>query len=253
MQVTYATAATPGQVNEDYVVAGPEWALVLDGATKRAEVDSGCMHGAGWLVRTLAGQLASRLAAELGESLPDLLAEAIKATCDAHADTCDLNNPDSPSATVVVLRQHAGRLDWLVLADSPLVLDLDGEVRAVVDDRTAHLPSYSTEAVRAARNSPGGFWVASTRPDAAYEAVTGSASADQARRAGLFSDGATRLVERYGQMDWPGLLNLLDTHGPKAVIERTRAAERAETDAERAGRRGKRYDDTTAVLVRFAS
>jgi hypothetical protein len=29
-----------------------------------------------------------------------------------------------------------------------------------------------------------------------------------ARRAGLFSDGAARLVERYGQMDWPGLLDL---------------------------------------------
>jgi hypothetical protein len=253
MQVTYATAATPGQVNEDYVVAGPEWALVLDGATKRAEVDSGCIHGAGWLVRTLAGQLAARLAAGLGEPLPDLLAEAIKATGDSHADTCDLANPDSPSATVVMLRQHAAALDWLVLADSPLVLDLDGEIRAVVDDRTAHLPSYTTEAVRAARNSPGGFWVASTRPDAAYEAVNGSAPAARARRAGLFSDGAARLVERYGQLDWPGLLDLLDMYGPEALIERTRAAERAETDAERAGRRGKLHDDATAVLVRFTS
>ena len=123
---------------------GPGWALVLDGATKRADVDSGCVHGAGWLVRTLAGQLAERLAAEFGEPLPDLLAEAIKATCDAHASTCDLTNPDSPSATVVMLRRHAGRLDWLVLADSPLVLDLDGAVRAVIDDRSAHLPSYAT-------------------------------------------------------------------------------------------------------------
>jgi hypothetical protein len=253
MRVTYATAATPGQANEDYVVAGPDWALVLDGATKRADVDSGCMHGAGWLVRNLAGQLAQRLAAEHGETLPDLLAEAIKATCHAHADTCDLSNPDSPSATVVILREHAARLDWLVLADSPLVLDLDGDIRAIVDDRTAHLPSYTTEAVRAARNSPDGFWVASTRPEAAYQAVTGSISADQVRRAGLFSDGAARLVERYGQLDWPELLDLLDSHGPEAVIERTRAAELAETDAERAGRRGKRHDDATAVLVRFGS
>jgi hypothetical protein len=253
MQVTYATAATPGQANEDYVVTGPDWALVLDGATKRAEVDSGCIHDAGWLVRTLAGQLAARLTAELGEPLPDLLADAIKATCDTHADTCDLTNPDSPSATVVVLRQHADRLDWLVLADSPLVIDFDGDVRAVVDDRTARLPSYTTEAVRTARNSPGGFWVASTRPDAAYEAVTGSGSVAQARRAGLFSDGAARLVERYGQLDWLGLLDLLDMHGPDALIARTRDAERAESDAERAGRRGKLYDDATAVLARFTS
>lgn len=253
MQVTYATAATPGQANEDYVMAGPDWALVLDGATKRADVDSGCIHGAGWLVRTLAGQLAQRLAAEQGEPLPDLLAEAIKATCHTHAGTCDLSNPDSPSATAVILRRHAARAEWLVLADSPLVLDLTGDIRAIIDDRIARLPSYTTEAVRAARNSPDGFWVASTRPEAAYQAVTGSIPADQVRRAGLFSDGAARLVERYGQLDWPGLLDLLDRHGPQAVIQRTRAAEQAETDAERAGRRGKRHDDATAVLVRFAS
>jgi hypothetical protein len=253
MQVTYASTATPGQANEDYVVGGPDWALVLDGATKRAEVDSGCVHGPGWLVRTLAGQLAGRLAAELGEPLPDLLAEAIKATCDTHGASCDLGNPDSPSATVVMLRRHKDKLDWLVLADSSLVLDVDGEIWAVVDDRTARLPSYTTEAVRAARNSPDGFWVASTRPEAAYQAVTGSITADQVRRAGLFSDGATRLVERYGQLDWPGLLDLLDSHGQQAVIQHTRAAEQAETGAERAGRRGKRHDDATAVLVRFGS
>jgi hypothetical protein len=134
-----------------------------------------------------------------------------------------------------------------------LVLDLDGNIHAIVDDRTAHLPSYTTEAVRAARNNPDGFWVASTRPEAAYQAVTGSIPADQVRRAGLFSDGAARLVERYGQMGWQELLELLDSHGPQAVIERTRAAERVETDAERAGRRGKRHDDATAVLIRFAS
>jgi hypothetical protein len=249
VQITYASAATPEQVNEDYVVAGPDWAVVLDGATKRADVDSGCIHGAGWLVRTLAGHLARRLTDELGEPLPDLL--AIKATCESHAATCDLANPDSPSATVVMLREHAGRLDWLVLADSPLVLDLDAHIQAVVDDRTARLSSYTTEAVRAARNNPGGFWVASTRPDAAYEAVTGHAPVAQARRAGLFSDGAARLVERYGQLDWPGLLALLEAHGPQAVIARTRDAEGAETDVERARRRGKRYDDATAVFVRF--
>jgi hypothetical protein len=253
VQITYASEATPGQANEDYVVAGPAWVVVLDGATKRAEVEDGCVHGAGWLVRTLAGQLAHGLAMELAEPLVDLLAEAIKATCSAHADTCDLANPDSPSATVVMLRDHAATVDWLVLADSPLVLDNDGQIRVVVDDRTAHLPSYTTEAVRAARNSPDGFWVASTRPEAAYEAVTGTAPTSRVRRAGLFSDGAARLVERYGTTDWPGLLDLLDTHGPQALIARTRDAERVETDVERAGRRGKRHDDATAVLVRFTS
>src|SRR5689334_16883747 len=39
-RITYATQAAPGVVNEDYVVAGPGWAVVLDGATAPAGVDS---------------------------------------------------------------------------------------------------------------------------------------------------------------------------------------------------------------------
>jgi hypothetical protein len=148
-----------------------------------------------------------------------------------------------------MLRTTGAALEWLVLADSPVILDVEGTIRPIVDDRVAHLPSYTTEAVRAARNSPGGFWVASTRPEAAYEAITGSTEMVRVRRAALFSDGAARLVERFGVTDWEGLLDLLDRLGPVQLIERTRAAERAETDAERAGRRGKRYDDATVVAV----
>ncbi len=33
MQISYASVPTPGRVNEDYVVSGPEWVIVLDGAT----------------------------------------------------------------------------------------------------------------------------------------------------------------------------------------------------------------------------
>lgn len=252
MRILYATESTPGRPNEDYVVAGPGWAVVLDGATARPGVHGGCGHGAGWLVRNLAGGLATRLAGEHGEPLADLLADAIAAGCEAHADTCDLGNPDSPSATVAMLRRYGETLDWLVLADSPLVLDLGGEVRVVRDDRVDRLPGYTTEAVRAARNSPGGFWVASTRPDAAYRAVTGNVPVKEVRCAGIFSDGAARLVERFGLMDWAGLLRLLDEAGPAELIRRTRAAERAETDAERSRRRGKHHDDATAVFVRFS-
>ena len=48
-----------------------------------------------------------------------------------------------------------------------------------VDDRTSHLPGgrpYSYALVSSLRNQPGGFWVASTNPKAAYEAVQGPAS-----------------------------------------------------------------------------
>ncbi|WP_285699357.1 protein phosphatase 2C domain-containing protein [Actinomadura sp. NBRC 104412] len=233
-------------MNEDFAVAGPGWAVVLDGATPRPGVDSGCVHGPGWLVRRLGGELAGRLALQGREPLADVLAESIKATSEAHARTCDLDNPDSPSTTVAMLRWGDDAVEWLALADSPLLLDVGAEVRVIQDDRVNKLPSYTTEAVRAARNSPGGFWVASTRPEAADQALTGQTQG--VRRAALLSDGAARLVERFGLMTWAELLDLVDDEGPRELIRRTRRAEREQRVE---GVRGKRFDDATALLVRF--
>jgi serine/threonine protein phosphatase PrpC len=67
----------------------------------------------------------------------------------------------------------------------------------------------------------------------------------------MFSDGGSRLTERFDLIDWRELLDLLEKHGPIELIRQTREAEAAETPQERAARRGKQYDDATAVLVRF--
>lgn len=67
------------------------------------------------------------------------------------------------------------------------------ESRLITDDRMAHLPDYSYAAVIAAQNTPGGYYVASTLPDSAYQAVHGSIPASSVRTAALLSDGASRL------------------------------------------------------------
>ncbi|MFV2173828.1 hypothetical protein [Actinomadura sp. LOL_011] len=274
MQVTFASEATPGRENEDFVAAGPGWVVLLDGATAPPGVDSGCRHDPAWLVRRLGGRIAAGLAAAGGEPLPDLVAEAIKVTAEAHAGTCDLGNPDSPSATVSVLRRRADAVDWFVLADSPILFETAAEpgragapqddgrptgtgtrdaagVHVCRDDRVDRLPSYTLEAVRAARNSPGGFWVASTRPEAAHEARTRRVPLRGLRRAAVLSDGASRLVERFDRLSWAGLLRMLDEDGPAEVVRRTREAEAEAAPPADAVRRGKRHDDATAVLVRF--
>lgn len=105
--------------------------------------------------------------------------------------------------------------------------------------------------IRAARNSPNGFYVASTSPDAAHHAIHGTLPAANVRRAALLSDGAARLVQRFAQLDWSGLLTLMATDGPAGLIRRTRQAEDAETSTDRATRRGKRHDDATAVLITY--
>ncbi len=253
MQIIAATEPTPGQVNEDFVITGPDWAMVLDGATTHPDVDTGCVHDVAWFVRQLASEFALLLTRAPDRALDDTLADAIAATRRLHESTCDLTNPDSPSATVTAIRARDGQLDYLLLADSPLIVEIDGRVDAIIDDRTAHLTDYSVAGVRAARNSPDGFYVASALPDAAYQAVRGSVSIAGLRYAALLSDGAARLVERFHLADWKQLLGLLATEGPEELIHRTRLAERAETEAERAERRGKRHDDATAVLVSHLS
>ncbi|WP_242902930.1 protein phosphatase 2C domain-containing protein [Actinomadura terrae] len=244
--MSYVSEAAPGRPNEDFVAAGPGWVVLLDGATEPDGVDSGCRHDPAWLVRRVGGQIAARLALEGGQPLPDLVAEAIKVTGEAHTATCDLANPDSPSATVSLLRRRDEVVEWYVLADSPIVVD-DGQVRVFRDDRVDRLPSYTQESVRRSRNSPGGFWVASTRPEAAYEGLTGEVPVRGLTRAAVLSDGASRLVEKFGALGWDELLDLLDEAGPTELVRRTRAAE-ARADV-RPG--SKRYDDATAVLVRF--
>ena len=249
MQIVSATEPTPGAINEDFVMAGATWAFILDGATEHPDVDTGCIHDVPWFVSHLGAELARLLATAPDRHLDDTLADAITATRRPHERTCDLDNPDSPSATVVAVRARNGQLDYLTLADSPLIIDHNGQIDPIVDDRTAHLSDYSVDGVRAARNTPGGFYVASTQPDAAYHAVRGSLPAADVRRAALLSDGAARLVERFRLADWSNLLDLLAREGPEELIRRTRKAELDESERERARRRGKKHDDATAVLV----
>ncbi|MGC5012467.1 protein phosphatase 2C domain-containing protein [Streptosporangium sp. DT93] len=249
MRISYETAAAPGRPrNEDYVVAGPTWVAVLDGATAPAGVDSGCKHDVPWLVEQLGAALARQLATRSGESLPDLVAAAIRATMAAHVDTCDLTNPDSPSSTVAVLRQCGDLVDYLVLCDSPIALRrADGTLTVVDDDRTDHLPGgrpYSLDLVRRCRNRAGGFWVAAAAPEAAYEALSGSVEASTVSGALLLTDGVTRLMEWYGHA-WEQLVDTAATDGPGELIRWVRREEQGGAGPSFA----KRHDDATAAWI----
>ncbi|GAA4983504.1 protein phosphatase 2C domain-containing protein [Yinghuangia aomiensis] len=245
MEVTYATAPAPGRGNEDFVVAGERFVVVLDGATPVGE--SGCGHGVPWLVARLGMQLAVGIVSGVGEPLAAILAEAIEQVCGMHADSCDLGHPDSPSSTVTMLRWEGGTVDYLVLCDSPLVIEGgDGSLRTYVDDATAHLVSRTRDDVRKLRNRPGGFWVASTDPAAAEHALTGSVDAAEVRRVALMTDGLSRLVERYG-WTWSRVLDVVETEGPGAAVRAVREAEVATVPGTFPG---KPHDDATIALCR---
>jgi hypothetical protein len=259
--------ASPGRENEDFSAAVPGGLVVLDGAGSPAGLDSGCCHSVAWYARTLGGLLVGAIA-DRRLSLPGALAVSIEAVNALHCGTCDLTNPHSPSATVLAARTAGDWLEYLVLSDSTLIVErADDDPLIVTDPRlagvygkldhprrlpplgSADLASDLFEHVRklaAYRNQPGGFWVASTNPAAATEALTGSVPLDQVESVALLSDGATRTVDRFRLLTWADVLTILRKDGPQELIRRTREAEASDPQGER-WPRSKATDDATAA------
>ncbi|MFC1441048.1 protein phosphatase 2C domain-containing protein [Streptacidiphilus sp. N1-10] len=244
MQISHTSEASPdAAANEDFVIASERFAVVLDGATDSG-LPNGCVHGVAWLAQRLGTQLAAVLVTEPESDLRGVLRRAILDTRALHAD-CDLSNPNSPSATVAIVRERGGMLDCLVLADAAVLVERrDGEVVELTDDRVDHLPAYDRESVSRLRNTEGGFWVAGAEPAAAEQALTMSLPLAGISRFLLVSDGVSRLVERFG---WGrrDLLDLVEKQGPAAAVRAVREAERAMPEG---GFRGKRHDDATAAF-----
>lgn len=255
--------------SEDVVSVLPNGVVLLDGATSlRPE-----LKGGGWYASLLAGAIAGRLVGYPSMDLADLLAAAIRAVARDHG----LAPGESPSSTVALVRWNDEVVEGLVLADSPLVVDLAAPgVRVLEDDRIAGLrrsgPSYrdrlragagygeshevalrsSAAEVGRWRNAPGGFWVAEADPDAAYEARRASWPRETVRRVLLASDGVACGVDDYGIFpDWSAVLDLVTAQGPDAVLDAVRAAEESDPDGTR-WPRPKRHDDQALAIVDFA-
>jgi len=259
--------AKPNQPNEDFVAATPDAVVLLDGAGTPPGSESGCIHGVAWFARQLGVTLLLAMTAYDDPGLVECLGASIGQVRSLHANTCDLEHPGSPSATVVALKVRERTIDYLVLADSVLVLDLSTELRVLTDDQEARtggqfrarmdaLPNGTSEheeahreyveALRAHRNRPGGFWVASTDPEAAVYALTGSVPTAQAQAAAVLSDGASRLVDRFRLATWEDVLKILDTLGPRELLRQVREAESGDPLGTR-WPRGKATDDASVV------
>ena len=201
----------------------------------------------------------------------DSLAQAITTVAALHADTCDLDHPGSPSATVAILREQPDAVDYLVLGDTTILLEEPTGIRTLTDDRLEQVAAGQHRAMhqhatgstdhgrsfadlvteqRRHRNQPDGFWVASTDPAAAQHALTDTVPLDGLHRAAVLSDGATRLVDRFALLDWPNFLDVLAEQGPDAIIAQVRAAEAIDPDGRR-WPRGKRHDDASAAYCQL--
>ncbi|MFF2351336.1 protein phosphatase 2C domain-containing protein [Kitasatospora sp. NPDC058115] len=267
MCVSIATAPGGPNPNEDWVGATSSLAVVLDGLST-AGLDTGCRHGVPWYVAQLGGHLFAALA-DPGRPLADGLAQALDQVAELHPG-CDLANPGTPSATVSILRAGAEQFDYLVLADSPIVFERDGEylvktdlrVDTVVPELRAETERYATgtpehgaavrrmvEAQRLTRNTPSGYWVAASSGDAAPFALTGVMPFADVTAVAVMSDGVSRLVTEYQAASWDEAFSTLRTAGAHGLIASVRRVEA--TDPE--GLRWPRFkvgDDAAVAFCR---
>ena len=259
-----------GAANEDTVHVSPTGVVVLDGLSAPKDLPMGCVHGTPWFVRQLGANLIN-LIGDNTVSLREALRRAITGVNDLHCNSCALGQEAVPASTVAMVRERDGALDYLVLSDNVLVLDLGtGGIETIVDKRVEEVAAEEMRAAlqgptgtpehaarvsklvsvqRRLRNKPGGYWVAATDPAAADEAITGSVELSRVLQAALLTDGASRLVDSFGALTWADLLTLLRTEGPAALIAKTREAELADPVGER-WPRFKRSDDATAAYVK---
>lgn len=272
MQISFATQ--PGSVarpNEDYAVASPTAAVLLDGLTAPSELGTGCVHGTPWYVRQLGTRVLHAASTSTETPLAELVAIAIGDVALAHSQTCDLGHPGTPSSTLIVVRATEDALDYLLLFDSVLLLKGTDGVRALSDDRVHRVAQAEREATRQHRigtaehaetvkllveeerrhrNKAGGFWVAGAVPEAAEHALAGRVERSGVTAAALLSDGVSCLVDTYALADWADMFNLLETSGPQQMIDQVRDAEDSDPDGKR-WPRYKRSDDATAMCCRY--
>ncbi|HVK24925.1 MAG TPA: hypothetical protein VM677_26500 [Actinokineospora sp.] len=250
--------------SEDVVVALPDAAIVLDGAsTLRTDLPSG-----GEYARELAAQLAGRLTAAPELDLVGHLAGAIRSVARHNGFTPG----ESPSSTVSIVRWDESTVEALVLCDSPVAAFLADAVEVVADDRLRDLPrgpyrerlargeGYGPghyEALRSSgdrfdrwRNVDGGFWVAEAVPAAARQAVRASWPRADVRSVLMATDGVSCGVDDYGIFTWESMRELAASAGPQAVLDAVRAAEKSDPDGSR-WPRVKRHDDQALVYLDF--
>lgn len=266
-------AGSPDRPNEDWVTATPTTAIVLDGVTPPATSGHGCHHSVPWFVRSLGTWFLALLETGDGD-MASALGDAIDQVADLHSDTCDLGHPGTPAATVGAIRQRGDSLEWLVLADTTVVIDTTTNVRVISDSRVDQAVPEARARVlqqrigsagqRAAmahmtreqlkrRNVPGGYWVAAASRQAASEAITGSIAMDQVKRVALFSDGAASLFPRHpeaGDGDWRSSLDGLERDGiEESLYWGVRRWENRDPEGVRHPRY-KKSDDATVALAR---
>jgi hypothetical protein len=281
MRVSFATSPALGKArNEDRCGVVDNVAWVLDGASVPSGLQPCCDRDATWFVDQLASAIAAVFTAYPRLTLREGLAAAIQAVTAEHRHDADAVDAHAipPSATIALARRRGDTLDYLVLGDAAILLGISNDVHCITDDRLSCVAVDIREEIRtrlragtdhkdpglqnvlvqlvkrevAVRNQPGGYWIASDDPQAAFEAIEGirpiGTASEHIRRVALLTDGALNAVTQLDLYDsWATMMKALATYGPAGCLKELRKVEAADLSGLRFPR-SKLSDDATALL-----
>lgn len=262
----HATTAQlpPMEQSADKIFVTPHAVIMLDGASAFVPVPVPASAYADHLGRCIAHALTDDPAADL----PDVLAEAIKATADHYSLTAG----ESPSSTVTIAREHEDCLDLLVLGDNMVVLPnqiltddridrLNLEPRRRYRQRLAAGHGYDNEH-RAIlrelqtqqaqhRNRPSGYWIAEADPTAAHHAITLTRPISATPWVILATDGAYNTLEHLGLMAARTDSTRADAGQLDALLQQAQQWESEHDPDARHLPRAKCHDDKALAVIRF--
>jgi serine/threonine protein phosphatase PrpC len=252
--------SNPDRPTEDRIFTTANAVIILDGASEPDPTD----RNGGWYAETLGQEIQNLLVINPGRKLAEIVAEAIRNITDRHN-----LSPGGPSATVSIARWTDHLLDLFVLGDSPIVtLTRDGQIRELVDHRLeqvaqperARLDEVDDDtamreawraliaAERAARNVPGGYWIAETNPAAANEAVNASHSIGTISTILMMTDGLSDGVDHYRIPATYAEAAEIARRDPKVLVDLVHATEESDPDCVR-WPRSKRHDDKSLAII----
>ncbi len=276
MKILHATEAKPGKdANDDIAGHSGNVFWLMDGATELTPPPHGC--NAAWHVGQLHRAFEDILHAEPKIALPALASRAIADVARKFFATTglDASAPQDarPFATLILCRCDAGTLDYLIVCDSTLAVIGPERTAVLTDPRLGDLKAlapldtllkggsgFNSPAFKAAMrnvydhvfgyiNAAGGFDVIGQDAGVVDRAVTGTIALEPGDTVLLMSDGFTRAVDTLALYpSWAALVTALKSEGPQAIIDRIRAAERADGDGRRFPRPGI-HDDATVLAL----
>lgn len=150
------------------------------------------------------------------------------ATAEVHRapdDPPDVRHAPPPRLASAVVRVIGGELEWVVVHDAVVILDLPSGLRVITGS------------------------VGDDGKPTSGEPVCGRTELDAVRQVAVLSSGAARLVT-FGIAVWEQVIDTLAKDGPQVLIDEVRQFEALDRHCQRWPRAGT-TDDATAVFLRF--